>query len=215
MDELVDLMEWTRQRVGPEGLVIAHNTMTPCAALENFADYIVAIEWGYAHLTRAVPRPDELPLEWSFMGSRSRGVIEYGTLVADVADQLRRQLGLLCLITGVAPWTASQTALELFEPLKGLDFSGYRFFDWRNPAIRLDNPALAGAIYTRGNEGLALVANLSSEPQQGRACLDPGAIGLPSGAAARGPETRALSRIDDHSLQVSLEAAGLALLEIR
>ena len=26
MDELLDLMEWTRQRVGPDGLVIIHNT---------------------------------------------------------------------------------------------------------------------------------------------------------------------------------------------
>jgi hypothetical protein len=42
IDELLDLMEWTRNRVGPNGLVIVHNTTTPMFATENFADDVVA-----------------------------------------------------------------------------------------------------------------------------------------------------------------------------
>ena len=48
MDELLDLMEWTRQRVGKDGLVIVHNTTTPTFAVDEIsADYVVATEWGY------------------------------------------------------------------------------------------------------------------------------------------------------------------------
>jgi len=45
MDELLDLIEWTRQRVGPRGLVIVHNTTTPMFAplgdltIWQFADW--------------------------------------------------------------------------------------------------------------------------------------------------------------------------------
>jgi hypothetical protein len=62
MDELVDLMEWTRKRVGQDGLVIVHNTMVPCAAIENFADYVVAMEWGYGKLSTGAPDLADLPL---------------------------------------------------------------------------------------------------------------------------------------------------------
>ena len=211
MDELLDLMEWTRQRVGPDGMVIVHNTMTPCAAIENFSDYVVAMEWGYGHLVHAVPRLDELPLEWGFMGARSRGIIEYGTLRADVPATMRRQLGLLCLVTGTSPWTASEAALDLFAPLKGLDLSAYRFSDWRHPGLVTGNPALASAVYTRGDEAFALVANLSDEPQQGTIRLDPEALGLPAGATCRGVAGAAA----DNTCQLDLEGTGLAVVEIR
>jgi len=72
IDELLDLMEWTRQRVGPEGLVIVHNTTTPMFALENFANHIVATEWGYRKWTNQAPNLQDLPLEWSLAGARSR-----------------------------------------------------------------------------------------------------------------------------------------------
>jgi hypothetical protein len=55
MDELLDLVAWTRQRVGPEGLMILHNTMVPMAATENYADSIVAMEWGYSRLATGAP----------------------------------------------------------------------------------------------------------------------------------------------------------------
>lgn len=55
IDELLDLMEWTRRRVGPRGLVIIHNTTTPMFVMENFADYVVANEWGYGKWWEPVP----------------------------------------------------------------------------------------------------------------------------------------------------------------
>ena len=211
MDELLDLMEWTRQRVGPDGMVHIHNTMTPCAAIENFSDYVVAMEWGYGNLVRSMPRPDELPLEWGFMGSRSRGIIEYGSVRGDTGATLRRQFQLSCLVTGTWPWTASEAALDLFAPFKGVDLSGYRLWDWRNRGLVTANPELATAVYTRGDEAFALVANLSDEPQQASVRLDPEAVGLPAGVTCRGVAGAGA----DNTFQLDLEATGLAVMEIR
>ena len=83
IDELLDLMEWTRNRVGAGGLVIVHNTTTPMFATENFADYVVATEWGYRKWTDRAPDLQDLPLEWSLVGALPRGVISYGTIDKD------------------------------------------------------------------------------------------------------------------------------------
>jgi len=60
MDELLDLMEWTRRRVGMNGLIIVHNTTVPMFATENFADYVVATEWGDRKWTDRAPDLQDL-----------------------------------------------------------------------------------------------------------------------------------------------------------
>ena len=89
-DELVALMEWTRRRVGPDGLVIVHNTTTPMFATENFADYVVATEWGYRKWTDRAPDLQDLPLEWNLVGALPRGVISYGTIDKNAPRRLHR-----------------------------------------------------------------------------------------------------------------------------
>ncbi len=160
MDELVELMEWTRRRVGPDGLVIVHNTMVPCAATENFADHIVAMEWGYGQLSSAAPPLADLPLEWNFLGARPRGVIGYGCLTPDAPEAVQRQMDLRCLLTGTAPWPALELDLAMFAPLVNEDLSSYRFADWRTTAIRLGNREVAGAIYHRPDMALLLLGDL-------------------------------------------------------
>ena len=107
IDELLNLMEWTRQRVGPRGLVIVHNTTTPMFATENFADDVVANEWGYGKWSGEGPDLPALPLEWSLVGARPRGVISYGRLDAQAPRRLHRLFALEALLAGVTPWPAS------------------------------------------------------------------------------------------------------------
>ena len=172
IDELLHLMEWTRQRVGPEGLIIVHDTMTPCAATENFANQVVGMEWGYTRLSTAVPHPDDLPLEWNFMGARPRGVISRCCLTRDADESLFRQMTLRCLLTGTAPWPAEDRDLEMFSPLIGEDLHSYSFADWRTEALRIDNPSVAGAIYHRTDAALVLLGNMSGAPQAFQCTLD-------------------------------------------
>jgi hypothetical protein len=191
MDELLDLMEWTRRRVGPDGLVIVHNTMVPCAATENFADYVVAMEWGYGQLATAAPPLEDLPLEWNFLGARPRGVIGYGCLTPEAPESVHRQMTLRCLLTGTAPWPAQDLDLEMFAPLLGGDFgraarghlakedlSTYRFADWRSAAVRLTGHSVAGAVYHRPDAALVLLGNLSGTPQPLRCALQTEALTL-------------------------------------
>jgi hypothetical protein len=166
MDELIELMEWTRRRVGPDGLIIIHNTRVPMFVTENFANYVVGMEWGYQKWSESAPKLHELPLEWDFVGARSRGVIGYGIIDQNAPRRLHKLLALEALLTGVTPWPASPEAIELYKILKPLgDVEKYKFEDWRNKAVIIKNGNCASAVYSRSGEAYVLLGNLDIEPK--------------------------------------------------
>jgi hypothetical protein len=174
IDELLNLMEWTRQRVGPRGLVIIHNTTTPMFATENFADDIVANEWGYGKWTGKGPGLQELPLEWSLVGARRRGVISYGQLDAQSPRSLYRLFALEALLAGVTPWPASAETYDLFPILKPIGaLENCRFADWRNQAVTLQGGRTASAIYSRPDESWLVLGNLDESAREVRCVLHP------------------------------------------
>lgn len=212
MDELLDLMEWTRRRVGPEGLVIIHNTLAPCAATENFADNVVAMEWGYGRLFADLPQAADLPLEWAFMGARPRGVIGYGALLPNAPEVTARRFELLCLLTGVAPWPASEYALKLFHPLGKFDLAEYRFLDWRSGAVSADHPSVLCAAYVKRGQAVILIGNTGAEPVKARVTINPAALGMKEIGSLVAIDGRpALPRKGD-ALQVALNGAEARVL---
>jgi len=189
MDELLDLMEWTRNRVGPRGLVIIHNTTTPMFAAENFADDIVATEWGYQKWTDRAPDLQDLPLEWSLAGARARGVISYGTIDSNAPKRLHKLFALEAFLGGVSPWPASAEAFDLARRLKPLgDLASYRFADWRSQAVSLSDRRCGAAIYSRPEAAYLLLANLEPNPREVTCVLHPEKLPYPlshPAAAAR------------------------------
>lgn len=167
VEELLDLMQWTRQRVGKSGLIIVHNTTTPMFALENFADYVVATEWGYQKWTERAPDLQDLPLETTLAGAVPRGVISYGVLDGNAPARLHRLFAIEAFLNGMTPWAASDATFELLPLLKPLgNISDYRFADWRNQAVALSHPRCASAIYSRPGEAYLLLANLDPEERE-------------------------------------------------
>lgn len=230
IDELLDLMEWTRQRVGPEGLVIVHNTTTPMFALENFADHVVATEWGYGRWTDRAPDLRDLPLEWSLAGARSRGVISYGVLDAKAPPHLHRLFDIEAMLGGVTPWPTSSATSELYAVLKPLgDLESYRFADWRSGAVRLAHDRCAAAVYSRPGEAYLLLANLDTEPREVACVLDgerfPYPLAHPTAArllaagasAGQGPEAVDLDvrQLTGDGLPIPIPGAGVILVHVK
>lgn len=204
VDELLDLMEWTRRRVGPGGLIIIHNTTTPMFATENFADDVVSTEWGYRKWTDRAPDLQDLPLEWSLAGALPRGVISYGVLDAKAPRRLHRLFAIEALLGGVAPWPASAETFELAPLLKPLgNLEAYRFADWRNQAVALSHPRCASAVYSRPSEAYLLLANLDQEPREVTCILHPEKLSHPLA------NPTAAIRIDPSVAPVNRETSGL------
>ncbi len=227
IDELLDLMEWTRRRVGPEGLVIIHNTTTPMFATENFADHVVATEWGYKKWTEGAPKLEELPLEWSLVGAVSRGVISYGVLDANSPERLHRLFALEAFVGGATPWPVSDATFELMPLLKPLaDIESYRFADWRNEAVRLSQPECASAIYSKPGEAFLLLANLHEEAREVTCTLDPQRLPHPLTrptaatrlASAGGEQEEAeldVAKLLGEGIRIQLPGDGAVLVRVR
>jgi hypothetical protein len=223
VDELLELMEWTRERVGPEGLVTVHNTMTPMLAVENFADYVVGMEWGYGPWFNGMPGPEELPLEWNFAGARSRADIEYGCIDSAAPQRIHRLFYLTTLMTGTAPWPANDEAAELFHILKPLGcLERYQFQDWRNRAVRVADDELLSAIYSRPGEAYILLANLQPKARETMCRIDPRALQNPIAAISSAvlidkDNTNALDvqNLVGTGQRILLPAEGVRLLHLK
>ena len=233
IDELLEFMEWTRGRVGPGGLVIIHNTTTPMYATENFADFVVATEWGYEKWTDRAPDLHKLPLEWSLVGALSRGVISYGVLDANSPRRLHRAFALEAFLGGVAPWPASEETFALLPLLKPLgDLTSYRFADWRSPAVSLSHPRCAAAVYSKPGEACLLLANLDPSPREVTCVLHPEKLPFPypadrpmtatqlavSPAAASPPQTATpldAGQITGRGMKITLPGDGAVLVRVK
>ncbi len=222
IDELLDLMEWTRARVGKDGLIIVHNTTVPMFAIENFSDYIVATEWGYKKWTDRAPDLKDLPLETSLAGAIPRGAISYGVLDANAPRRLHRLFAIEAFLNGVAPWPASEETFALSPLLKPLgEIGDYRFADWRNRAVTLSHPRCASAVYSRPGEAWLLLANLDAEPREATCVLDsrklPHPIANPT-SATRLPNDGSIVDVRQlvaEGLKITIPGDDLILIQVR
>ncbi len=230
VDELLQLMEWTRNRVGPKGLVILHNTTTPMFAMENFANYIVGNEWGYGKWVNDAPALQDLPLEWRLAGARSRGVISYGQIAGDAPRRLHRLFAIEALLNGATPWPASPETFELFPILKPVgEVETCRFADWRNQAVALEGTRCASAIYSRPGESFILLANMTNVAQDVQCTIHPDRLPYPMAAPTAAtlhrlgsnnpPAQAAPSAVDVRELtgsgaRVSIPADSVILLQM-
>lgn len=213
IDELLDLMEWTRRRVGPRGLVIIHNTTTPMFATENFADKVVANEWGYGKWSGQGPDLADLPLEWSLVGARARGVISYGQLDANSPRRLHRLFALDAIFAGVTPWPAGPETLELFRVLKPIGpLENCRFADWRNQAVSLQGGRSGSAIYSRPNESWLVLGNLDESARQVHCALHPDKLPYPLSSVTEAtlfPSANTSTNANDKLTPLSVDARQL------
>jgi hypothetical protein len=223
IDELIDLAEWTRRRVGPDGLVIIHNTLVPMFVTENFASHVVGLEFTYGKLVDDVPGLEELPLEWNFPGSRSRGVIVSGTVDRNAPKRIYRLHALAALMTNVTPWRANPETVELFKILRPLgDLEEYKFADWRTPAVVLDGRRCYSAVFSRPGETYLLLANFDAESKSAVCAVRPSALPHPLGTLVSAeiltpgpPKALSLERLTGAGEIIALPADGAILIRLK
>lgn len=222
IEGLLDLVEWSRERVGPEGVLILHNTLAPMFATENFASYVVGMEFTYGTLMVSMPKPEELPLEWNFVGARPRAVIGYGTIARDAPKRLHQLHAITTLMTSVSPWPASEEAMALYKILKPLgDIEKYKFEDWRTKAVKLDDRDCLTAVYSKAGESYVLLANLDSTPKKVRIRVDPKILPVPLAKIASaeiigsGAASLRAANLVGGSEEVAIPADSVVLIRIK
>ena len=85
-----------------------------------------------------------------------------------------------CFVSGVTPWAASAEATALNKKLKPLgNLEQYKFEDWRNDAVLLDDSGCASAIYSRSGQAYILLANLDAGDKETNCIIHPERLPCP------------------------------------
>ncbi len=227
IDELLNLMEWTRHRVGPDGLVIIHNTSTPLFAAENFASHVVTHEWGHPKWTGNGPDLDALPLEWSLVNARPRGVISYGMVGDHASAHLHRLFALEALLANVSPWPASaesEALMPVLNPIGAIE--GCRFADWRNQAVTLRGQRFGSAKFSRPAESWIVIGNLEDTAREVSCVIHPDKLPYPlakiTTATWNSPDTAQtnavsldVGQLTNAGVVLKIPAEGAVLIHIR
>ena len=213
-------MEWTRKRVGPGGMIILHNTMAPMFATENFADYVVGMEWGYGTLLTGIPPVRDLPAD---------GILEAHDPApsSDMAHSpLKRQKAFLAFrrcrrfLTGVAPWPASHEAIELYSLLQPIgNVESCKFEGWRSRAVSTADNDCVPAVYSRPGEAYIIAGNFSDSQRNMRIKLDcarlPYALkGIRSSRVFDGDRWTDVNAGEQGTVDLTIPARGAVLLHI-
>jgi len=93
---------------------------------------------------------------------------------------LHKLLALEALLTNVTPWPASPEAIELYKILRPLgDVEQYKFEDWRNKAVKVNDGNCASAVYSRSGEAYIILGNLEIEQKDITCTINPSNVQYP------------------------------------
>ena len=169
VEEFIDMLEWTRERVGPEGVVYLHMSHEPFIVAENLANVVLT----YEEAPPEKVNPDMFPPHAQFMKTCSRVVLVRGRGLEEP-----KRFALCCLLNNVTPDSRLPAALDVFKAAARHDFSRYkRFENHRTTAAYASDPDVYAAVYWNEEEALVLLANLAARARGFTWAVDPAALG--------------------------------------
>ncbi len=155
VEEFIDLLEWTRGRVGPDGTIYLHMSAVPFAIAQNLANSILTFE----EYSPARVHPDMFPPSSQYMKSCMQGV-----LPMEEGGKRPRLFALCALLNHLAPDSRHPEFLKVFKAISRIDFTRYTNFEnHRTRAVRTTHTDVRAAVYWNREEAMILLANLSTK----------------------------------------------------
>ncbi len=166
MDDLVRMLEWARDLVGPAGVIVLHQEeAAPSIVLQNYADLVVHVEDGTCQ-SRALRRAEDLPVISTLGGS-----VPHAPAPPAAADDLElriRHLIVQLAVMGMFPWIDGSRStphldetLRYFRRLSRFPLHEYECAHAFQGVVSGGHPELKGAIYARDGHGVLVLANTS------------------------------------------------------
>lgn len=166
MDDLVHVLEWARDLLGPEGVVVVHQEeAAPSIVLQNYADLVVHVG-DSSRQGGALRRAEDLPV----MSTLGEGTphVPAPPAAADDPELRIRHLIVQLAVMGMFPWIdGSQSTphrdetLRYFRRLSRFPLHEYECAHAFQGVVSGGHPELKGAIYSRDGHGILVLANTS------------------------------------------------------
>lgn len=167
IEGFIDVLQWTRQRIGPDGILYLHMSCEPFIMAENMATCVLMNE-------HAAPAPcaELLPPNGESLRNTSLLALWCGSPAPDEARRVT-----LHALLGNAGITPEPTVL-----LPGLgrlpDLTRYRDFRGQTASpLRRPGGEAGSAVWWNENEALVVLANFSDRPQPPLFELDAAVLG--------------------------------------
>ena len=159
MEEFLDLIFWTRKRVGPDGLIFLHLSGVPMMVVENVADFVFTHE-EFNHL---LPMPFDFCPEVYFAGICEHQIVS--SRAANTPEKWRRFV-LSCFLEGLwvcPPMNANpdDIILELMKKLTSYNISNYSFLPSTKKPAEIDGFDIFSSLYWKKGKAIIFIANLS------------------------------------------------------
>ena len=169
-DRLLDLVEWSRARVGDSGRLYLHLTNVPSLAIENLGDMILVEESEYYEIF-----PEMFTPQVHFLNVAPRSICVM-LPAEERTPQKMRALALAALLHHatlcIGGLDASRDVLEFYRAHRA-DFEAFTRFS-RHSAPGEGIVSTGGSrdvgmsLYWRDGEALGLLANLTDKPQRAK-----------------------------------------------
>lgn len=164
-DQLLKLMEWSRNRIGNDGRLYLHLTNVPSFALENMADMVLTEESEYYEI-----EPEMFTPHVHFLNIAPRSIC---VMIPAEKDNLRKLALVTLLHHATLCIDSTPQSLKVAEfyhaRKKQLDqFSKYEHHTAPGEGIVSTNSKDVGmSLYWKGKKGLAVLANITDREQTG------------------------------------------------
>ncbi|MBU0476968.1 hypothetical protein KKC91_00145 [bacterium] len=168
VDGWIDLMEWTRDFVGSEGIIIAHPSANlPSLTLENLADAIVTFEEQAQEYK--IPTLEAFSPHAVFVNLMPRLI---DVAVATFQKKEQKDIALKnivskCIVLGLfiygGNWDGDEAALELFRRFRSYDLGQFGFKDYTHSPVEVSKEDIKTATYWNEDTILVILSNVSPQ----------------------------------------------------
>jgi len=178
--ELLDLIFWTRKRVGPNGLVFLHLSGVPMMVIENVTDFVFTHE----ELNMLAPGPGEFSPETDFAGITTHHIVE-----SKATDTLEKKIrfAIGCFLEGfwITPAvsiSAEDLSFQMTKKLTQYDITTYSFIPAREKPVWIKGDGLMASFYWKKGKAIIHLANLGHQSSDSLFGIDLRDKGFSAGA---------------------------------
>ena len=161
-DQLLRMIEWSRQKVGEQGKVYLHLTNVPSYPLENMANMVLTEESVYSEIF-----PEMFTPHVHFLNIAPRSIC---VMLPDASPDQMRALTLAALLHHATLCTCDLAVLDFYKKHEKLlqSLCKYNRHSAPGEGITCTGSRQVGmSLYWKNKKALALLANLSNQEQTG------------------------------------------------
>jgi len=168
IEQMLEVLYWTRRHIGPDRIMMIHQS--PCALIpaENLADAVVTMEElpGDDYFLTALPHPSQLSPHARFIGIAERQICPAITgqrtwTGKPIKKNLAQAFLVRCALNNVFPYGHPAGLAPYFAIRRTL--SAYRFFDSASAPVGTDNPNVPAVFYNGKQDSLIVLGNLTGK----------------------------------------------------